>query len=61
MRRYPRGKASMVSAAKLPMSIHVAVSGRSRRGRDERRRGGGGVWDDDFDRGIGGRGMFGGG
>lgn len=56
----------MVSAAKLPMSIHVAVSGRSGRGRDEGREGGGGgggggVGHDDFDRGIGGSGIFGGG
>lgn len=51
----------MVSAAKLPMSIHVAVSGRTGRGRDESRYGGGGGWDDDFDRGIGGSGIFGGG
>lgn len=51
----------MVSAAKLPMSIHVAVSGRTGRERDERRYGGGGGWDDDFDRGIEGSGIFGGG
>lgn len=59
MRRYPRGKASMMSAAKWPVSIHVAVSGRSGRRKVGRRLGGAG--NDDIDRGMGGRGISGGG
>lgn len=61
MRRYPQGKASMVSAAKLPISIHVAMPRCSGRGEVGRLRVGGGAWDDDTDGGIGGSGMSGGG